>query len=200
TGPPQVWVLAYTYRTARDGEREQPAGLPARAVPRAAGSPREIYVGAACSTNPSPRPGTCAVRRPARCDPHPVRESSAGMLRLRALAALAALVAAGGGALAGPDEGAVPAAPDLAGHGEAAPAERKLKLRVGDHIDFAAPAGAGERAQWTLDGAAAGSGAAWTFAPTASDVGPHVVSVAGIDGSGRTILPWDVRVTPPRLP
>src|SRR4029077_10195646 len=149
---------------------------------------------------PVPAPWHLRGATAARCDPHPVRESSAGMLRLRALAALAALVAAGGVALAGPDEGAVPAAPDLAGHGEAAPAERKLKLRVGDHIDFAAPAGAGERAQWTLDGAAAGSGAAWTFAPTASDVGPHVVSVAGIDGSGRTILPWDVRVTPPRLP
>ena len=122
------------------------------------------------------------------------------MLRLRALAALAALVAAGGVALAGPDEGAIPAAPDVAGHGEAAPAERKLKLPVGDHIDFVAPAGAGERAQWTLDGAAAGSGAAWTFSPTASDVGPHVVSVAGSDGGGRTMHRWDVRVTPPRLP
>jgi hypothetical protein len=122
------------------------------------------------------------------------------MLRLRALAALAALVAAGGVVLAGPDEGAVPAAPDLAGHGEAAPAERKLKLPVGDHIDFMAPAGAGERAQWTLDGAASGSGAAWTFSPTASDVGPHVVSVAGSDGGGRTMHRWDVRVTPPRLP
>src|SRR5262249_12927598 len=40
----------------------------------------------------------------------------------------------------------------------------------------------------------------WTFAPTAADVGPHVVSLAASDGTTHRTWRWDVRVTPPRLP
>src|SRR5262249_60542980 len=86
------------------------------------------------------------------------------------------------------------------GHAQSAPAERKLKLRVGEHVDFAAAPDTGSSARWTLDGTAVGSGPTWTFAPTVADVGPHVVSLAMSDGATRTTRRWDVRVTPPRLP
>src|SRR5262249_29383589 len=87
-----------------------------------------------------------------------------------------------------------------AGQARPAPAPRKLKLRVGEHVDFAAAPDAGGSARWTLDGTAVGSGPNWTFAPTAADVGPHVVALAASDGTAHTTRRWDVRVTPPRLP
>src|SRR5262249_46373593 len=123
------------------------------------------------------------------------------MLRLRALAALAAVVAAGGIALAEPQEaGMQESGPDAAGKAQSAPEARKRKRRAGETVVFAAPPDTGGSARWTLDGTAVATSPTWTFAPTAADVGPHVVTLAVSDGTTHTTRRWDVRVTPPRLP
>jgi hypothetical protein len=117
------------------------------------------------------------------------------MLRLLGLAALAALIAGGGRwALAGPAAGG--RTPGVSG---TTPAARKLSLRVGEQVEFRVdPAAAAGGARWRLDGVAVGTGPAWTFAPSAADVGHHVVLLAtAAEPSGRR---WDVRVRPPRLP
>ncbi len=118
------------------------------------------------------------------------------MLRLRALAALAALVAsAGTWAYAGPGAAGGPTGP--AG---ATPDDRKVSVRVGDHVDFAVDPGADGHARWRLDGTTMSTGTTWTFAPAAADVGRHVVTVTAGEGEAAAARRWDVRVTPPRLP
>jgi hypothetical protein len=118
------------------------------------------------------------------------------MPRLRALAAVAALVAgAGTWALAAPEGAGAPTGP--AG---ATPAARKVSVRVGDRVEFAVDPETGAAGRWRLDGAAVASGPTWTFAPSPADVGRHVVLLAVPTGEGPSTRRWDVRVTPPRLP
>jgi hypothetical protein len=118
------------------------------------------------------------------------------MPRLRALAALAALVAGGWmWALAGPEGVGGPTGP--AG---TTPAERKVSVRVGGQADFAVAPETGATARWRLDGAAVGTGPTWTFVPAVADVGRHVVQVDVPAGGTSSSQRWDVRVTPPRLP
>jgi hypothetical protein len=126
------------------------------------------------------------------------------MLRLLVLAAFVAVVAARGATCAEPEakgpaapsrDGGAPAEP--AREAQATPAERKLRMRVGEQVAFAAAPGRAGSARWMLDGTAVGSGPTWTFSPSASDVGSHQVSLASKDGAP---IRWNVRVTPPRLP
>src|SRR5262249_33025586 len=125
----------------------------------------------------------------------------ASMLRLRALAALAAVVAAGGIALAEPQEAGIQeSGSNAAGKAQSAPEARKLKLRVGEHVDFAAPPDTGGSPRWTREGTAVPTGPPWPSAPPAAAGGPHVVALAVSDGTTHTPRRWDVRVTPPRLP
>src|SRR5262249_19363577 len=53
---------------------------------------------------------------------------------------------------------------------------------------------------WQLAGATMATGPTWTFAPSAADVGRHVVLLAVTAGGESATRRWDVRVTPPRLP
>lgn len=118
------------------------------------------------------------------------------MPRLRALAALAALVVGGGTwALPGPAGAGAPMGP--AG---ATPAERKVAVRVGERVGFAVAPEIGAAGRWRLDGAEVATGPTWTFAPSPADVGRHVVLLAVPTGGESTTRRWDVRVTPPRLP
>ena len=78
----------------------------------------------------------------------------------------------------------------------ATPDGRKLKLRVGETQRFAADAPADSRPRWTLDGDPVDATAEWTFAPTAAQVGSHVVSLTSTAGKQT----WLVRVIPPHLP
>src|SRR5262249_44361032 len=78
----------------------------------------------------------------------------------------------------------------------ATPDERKLKLRVGETQRFVADAPADTRPRWTLDGEPVDGTAEWTFAPTAAQVGSHVVSLTPTAGNKT----WLVRVIPPHLP
>jgi len=126
------------------------------------------------------------------------------MLRLRALAALAALVAAPGPlAVAWSQEGGAPTGPAAAGAlvPPAKPNQRKLSVRIGDDVEFTAELTDDATAHWRLDGTPVATGPAWTFAPGAADVGHHVVvlEVRGRPGR-RATRRWDVRVAPPRLP
>src|SRR5262249_46532940 len=78
-----------------------------------------------------PTAGAWSARR---CGPRRLGERSGRMPRLRVLAALAALVAGGGTwALAGPEGSAALA--------DANPAERKVSVRLGERVEFAAPRG-----------------------------------------------------------
>ena len=107
------------------------------------------------------------------------------MPRLRALAALAALVAGGGTwAIAGPEDGA---APSGAGGGGDPGASASVSVRVGERVEFAADPEAERRRRWQLDGATVATGPTWTFAPAAADVGRHVVllDVSGPAGNRR---------------
>jgi hypothetical protein len=122
---------------------------------------------------------------------------SGGMPRLRGLAALAAFVVGGGTwALAGPENGAAPRPAEA----RATPAQPKLSVRVGERLEFAVDPAGGARGRWQLDGATVATGPTWTFAPSAADVGRHVVLLGVTTGGESASRRWNVRVTPPRLP
>jgi hypothetical protein len=81
------------------------------------------------------------------------------------------------------------------------PARPKASLRVGEVTDFAvAAAGPGLRYGWTVDGAPAGTGPRWTFAPGPTSLGRRLVEVT-VQGD-RTVerRAWHVRVRPARAP
>jgi len=150
--------------------------------------------------------GMPAEHRPRR------RRARRHVVPLMIVAAAAGAVAAGWwtGTLSLPDvaPSAVPApplpvprsayAPDVIG---TTPARPKATVRVGEERQFAVAAtGPDLRYGWTVDGAPAGTGPAWTYLPGPGDVGRRRVEVAVAARDGTERRTWVVRVRAARPP
>lgn len=81
------------------------------------------------------------------------------------------------------------------------PAERKVRLRVGEERRFEIDAaGDGILYRWSVDGAAAGSEPALVYRPDRAQVGRRRVEVAIFGATGTRSRLWAVRVDGPRRP
>src|SRR5262249_55488756 len=171
---------------------------PVREGPCTAGSRAVLYPSVGSEDHARHRHGTCAGGG-AVAARDAFGKSRPRMPRLRAVAACVALIAAGEASAMPVPQRLAPVAP-TGGTGaptlHATPDERKLKLRVGETQRFVADAPADTRPRWTLDGAPVDGTAEWTFAPTAAQVGSHVVSLTTTAGNKN----WLVRALPPPPP
>jgi hypothetical protein len=77
------------------------------------------------------------------------------------------------------------------------PADPGLRMRVGERRQFSVWAhGEKLQYQWLVDGGSVDDRHSWTFAPRATDVGSHLITVV-VDGpEGRASRSWHVQVDP----
>ena len=75
---------------------------------------------------------------------------------------------------------------------------KKLTVRVGEQLEFAAAPGVRGSVVWRLDGQFVSDTPRWVFAPAAADVGTHRVTMTADAGERSSSRDWHVRVRMPR--